>query len=542
MKKQQNDFLNGSILPSLLRFAGPVLLALFLQAMYGAVDLIVVGKSAGTADISAVSTGSQAMQLVTSLLVGLTTGVTVLLGQKIGEGKPDEAGSVIGSAICLFVCVALGLTVLLVTLAAPFCRLLQAPEEAFDPTAQYVRICSAGTLFIVAFNVIGSVFRGLGDSKMPLITVAIACVVNIFGDLLLVAVFHLGAAGAALATVFAQAISVVLSLLVIDFSQLSARRMLNIDSEDEGIFTVSCAGGASANVSVGLTMAPNAAPCAKLTVSGLIGGHSGQEINKGRANANILLGRVLDALVQKLPVRLVSAAGGRKDNAIPNAAEAVLALAEGDLPAAKQIAAACTADLRKEYAVADPGVTVTLEEAAVCPQALTEEATLRVVRYLLLVPNGIAAMSMDIPGLVQTSCNLGIFQVADGVLTAVSSVRSSVASQKQMLLARFAALSQLLGGSLQVTGAYPAWEYRRESVLREKMAAVYEKQTGRAPKIEAIHAGLECGLFAGQLPGLDCVSFGPDLVDIHTAREKMSISSVQRTWKFLLGVLEALKD
>ena len=328
----------------------------------------------------------------------------------------------------------------------------------------------------------------------------------------------------------------------LDFSQLSARRMLNIDSEDEGIFTVSCAGGASANVSVGLTMAPNAAPCVKLTVSGLIGGHSGQEINKGRANANILLGRVLDALVQKLPVRLVSAAGGRKDNAIPNAAEAVLALAEADLPAAKQIVSACTADLRKEYAVTDPGVTVTLEKAAACPQALTEEATLRVVRYLLLVPNGIAAMSMDIPGLVQTSCNLGIFHVADGVLTAVSSVRSSVASQKQMLLARFAALSQLLGGSLQVTGAYPAWEYRRESVLREKMAAVYEQQTGRAPKIEAIHAGLECGLFAGQLPGLDCVSFGPDLVDIHTAREKMSISSVQRTWKFLLGVLEALKD
>lgn len=215
MKKQQNDFLNGSILPSLLRFAGPVLLALFLQAMYGAVDLIVVGKFAGTADISAVSTGSQAMQLVTSLLVGLTTGVTVLLGQKIGKGKPGEAGSVIGSAICLFVCVALGLTAVLVTLAAPFCRLLQAPEEAFVPTTLYVRICSAGTLFIVAFNVIGSVFRGLGDSKMPLITVAIACVVNIFGDLLLVAVFHLGAAGAALATVFAQAISVVLSLLVI---------------------------------------------------------------------------------------------------------------------------------------------------------------------------------------------------------------------------------------------------------------------------------------------------------------------------------------
>ena len=333
-----------------------------------------------------------------------------------------------------------------------------------------------------------------------------------------------------------------LGAAALDASVLKGRTMLNLDSEDEGVLTVSCAGGASANVSVGLTMAPNAAPCVKLTVSGLIGGHSGQEINKGRANANILLGRVLDALVQKLPVRLVSAAGGRKDNAIPNAAEAVLALAEGDLPAAKQIVSACTADLRKEYAVADPGVTVTLEEAAACPQALTEEATLRVVRYLLLVPNGIAAMSMDIPGLVQTSCNLGIFHVEDGVLTAVSSVRSSVSSQKQMLLARIDALSQLLGGSLHVTGAYPAWEYRRESPLRDKLAAVYTQQTGKTPKIEAIHAGLECGLFAGQLPGLDCVSFGPDLVDIHTTREKMSISSVQRTWRFLLGALEALKD
>ena len=333
-----------------------------------------------------------------------------------------------------------------------------------------------------------------------------------------------------------------LGAAALDMSGLQGRVLLNIDSEDEGILTVSCAGGATSCLTVPVKRVPVQGKAWRVGVRGLTGGHSGVEINKGRANANILLGRVLDALVQKLPVRLVSAAGGRKDNAIPNAAEAVLALAEGDLPAAKQIVSACTADLRKEYAVADPGVTVTLEEADVCPQALTEEATLRVVRYLLLVPNGIAAMSMDIPGLVQTSCNLGIFHVADGVLTAVSSVRSSVASQKQMLLARFAALSQLLGGSLQVTGAYPAWEYRRESVLREKMAAVYEQQTGRAPKIEAIHAGLECGLFAGQLPGLDCVSFGPDLVDIHTAREKMSISSVQRTWKFLLGVLEALKD
>lgn len=215
MEKKQSDFLNGTILSPLLRFAGPVLLALFLQAMYGAVDLMVVGKFAGTADISAVSTGSQAMQLVTTMIVGLTTGVTVLLGQKIGEGRPDEGGRVIGSAICLFVCIALGLMALLVSLTSPLCSLLQAPAEAFTPTVQYVRICASGTLFIVAFNVIGSVFRGLGDSKMPLITVAIACVCNIAGDLLLVDVFQMGAAGAAWATVFAQAVSVILSMFVI---------------------------------------------------------------------------------------------------------------------------------------------------------------------------------------------------------------------------------------------------------------------------------------------------------------------------------------
>ena len=333
-----------------------------------------------------------------------------------------------------------------------------------------------------------------------------------------------------------------LGAAAMDLADVKGRTMLNLDSEDEGIFTVSCAGGATCTVSLNAERKAVYGPCVRLSVEGLRGGHSGAEIDKGRANANLLLGRVLNAVQCKLSFRLVSAAGGLKDNAIPNAAEAVLALREEDMPAAREIAAACEADFRKEYAAADPGVTVALEPAPACDQALTEEATLRVVRFLLLVPNGIAAMSMDIPGLVQTSCNLGIFHVTDSVLTAVSSVRSSVSSQKQMLLARIDALSQLLGGSLHVTGAYPAWEYRRESPLRDKLAAVYTQQTGKTPKIEAIHAGLECGLFAGQLPGLDCVSFGPDLVDIHTTREKMSISSVQRTWRFLLGALEALKN
>ena len=328
----------------------------------------------------------------------------------------------------------------------------------------------------------------------------------------------------------------------LDFSRLSARRMLNIDSEDEGIFTISCAGGAGACVQIPLQSERCSRAGAKLTVTGLIGGHSGQEINKGRANANILLGRVLDTLQRTCDVRIVSAAGGLKDNAITLAAEAELALDDGQLDAAQAAVHACEAAFQKEYAAADPGITMTLTRTAPAELALDADSTRRVIDFLLLVPNGIAAMSMDIPGLVQTSCNLGIFKVTAAELSAVSSVRSSLASQKQMLLDRFAALAARLGGQLTIEGAYPAWEYRRESPLREKLVEIYRAQTGTEPKIEAIHAGLECGLFAGQLDGLDCVSFGPNLLEIHTTREKMDIASVQRTWRFLVAALAALKD
>lgn len=213
--QKTNNFTEGKILLPLIKFAFPVLLALLLQAMYGAVDLLIVGKFAQTLDISAVSTGSMLMMTVTNLIAGLAMGLTVLLGQKIGEQKPDEASKTVGSGICLFAAVAAVLTVVMVVFAPQAAAVLHAPEDAFDATVDYIRICSAGMLFVVAFNVLGSVFRGLGDSKMPLITVAIACVVNIAGDLLLVAVFDMGTAGAALATVFAQGISVILSLIII---------------------------------------------------------------------------------------------------------------------------------------------------------------------------------------------------------------------------------------------------------------------------------------------------------------------------------------
>lgn len=215
---QTQNFTEGKIFSPLIRFALPVLLALFLQAMYGAVDLLIVGQFGGElADVyvSAVSTGSQIMQTLTVVITGLAMGLTVFVGEKIGAQRKDEAGKIIGSGIFLFAVLSVVLTILMLISAPALSTLMHAPKEAFDDTVLYVVICSAGTIFIVAYNLLGSIFRGIGDSKIPLLTVTIACVLNILGDLLLVAVFHMGAAGAAIATVFAQAVSVLLSLLII---------------------------------------------------------------------------------------------------------------------------------------------------------------------------------------------------------------------------------------------------------------------------------------------------------------------------------------
>ncbi|MBQ7797008.1 MAG: polysaccharide biosynthesis C-terminal domain-containing protein, partial [Lachnospiraceae bacterium] len=213
--EKTKDFTEGNILPQLLSFVFPVLLALFLQSMYGAVDLLVVGQFAVAEDVSAVSTGSQILHSITTVITGLAMGITVLVGQRIGEKRPEQAGEAIGNGICLFGVIALIITVIMVLGSEVAATIMHAPAEAYEQTVAYIRICTAGTVFIVAYNLLGSIFRGIGDSKMPLITVAIACVVNIVGDLILVAVFHMGAAGAAYATVLAQAVSVVLSLLII---------------------------------------------------------------------------------------------------------------------------------------------------------------------------------------------------------------------------------------------------------------------------------------------------------------------------------------
>ena len=214
MEKTKN-LTQGNVLKTLLGFALPVLLAMFLQALYGGVDLLIVGHFGTTSDVSGVSSGSMLLHTLTNLIVGLTLGVTVFVGQKIGEGKPEEAGKAIGTGIILFTIIGIFVSILTVIFAGQLAVLLNAPPEAFRETKQYIRICGAGLIFIVFYNLLGAIFRGIGDSKTPLITVIIACIANIFADLLFVAVFKLGSAGAALATILAQALSVVISFFII---------------------------------------------------------------------------------------------------------------------------------------------------------------------------------------------------------------------------------------------------------------------------------------------------------------------------------------
>lgn len=213
--KKQVTLTEGNVFKALIGFAIPVFASLFLQALYGGVDLLVTGQFAGTKDVSGVASGSMLLSMVTNIITGLSMGITILVGEKTGQKKPQEAGRAIGSGICMFITVGVIITVLLLIGAGKIAGLLHAPLEAFDETVMYIKICGAGSIFIVAYNVLSAIFRGIGDSRTPLITVVVACIINIIGDMLFVAGFNMGAAGAALATVIAQAVSVIVSLYII---------------------------------------------------------------------------------------------------------------------------------------------------------------------------------------------------------------------------------------------------------------------------------------------------------------------------------------
>ena len=324
----------------------------------------------------------------------------------------------------------------------------------------------------------------------------------------------------------------------IDLSGVRGRTLINIDSEEEGIFTVSCAGGATATISMNSERRAVYGPCIRLAVDGLKGGHSGVEIHKNLANANKVMGEFMSRIQTLMPLCLTSFSGGAKDNAIPRSCQANLVAMGINLERINEIAEKLQAEVREQYD--EPNAMVqAFDVDALGGNALTAEATAKVIGMLCAVPNGVQAYSADIPGLVQTSLNLGVAKLSN-TMNLTFSVRSSVNQEKEDILEKLREIAKLFDANYSQMGEYPAWEYKADSRLRDVMVKTYTEMYGREPRVLAIHAGLECGLLGEKLPGLDCVSIGPQMHDIHTSRERLDIASTERTWKFLLEVLKAL--
>lgn len=331
--------------------------------------------------------------------------------------------------------------------------------------------------------------------------------------------------------------------MALDPANITGKILINIDSEEEGILTVSCAGGCTAQISIPLMWeeVPADRNALRIDIEGLLGGHSGMEINKGRANANKLLGRLLNQLGSD--VRLTSVDGGSKHNAIPRDAHAVIVVDAGDEAAVKEAVSRFEKTVQKEYQTADPGMHITVSAVKETPgKIMTCESSANVVRMLYLIPDGMQSMSMDIPGLVESSLNLGILKTTDNAVEMSSALRSCVGSIKQDLYDHIAGIATLTGATLTAEGQYPEWQYDPDSKLREICIEEYEKLFGKKPEVSAIHAGLECALFAEKFKGsLDMISMGPTMIGVHTAEEHLSIPSTGRTWNYLKAILKALK-
>ncbi len=333
----------------------------------------------------------------------------------------------------------------------------------------------------------------------------------------------------------------------IDLSMLKGNRLLNLDSEEEGVFWTSCAGGARVKCEYELSCEMMQGLFYEVTVGGLQGGHSGAEIHKERGNANNIAGRLLWSVMSgDLEAGLKSCHGGVADNAICRETKLEFIVKSTDSVPFEQLLKELEQEVSAELKGKDDGFTITYtvgeEVSALCVSNTCKDAAI-LAGFLMAVPSGVQAMSAHIPGLVETSLNLGILTIEPEkyYFLAEFSVRSSIESSKKSLIRRLEALAWLAGMKTKQSGDYPGWAYRVDSPLREKMIALYEEMYGVKPKVEAIHAGLECGLLASKIKDLDCVSLGPDMANIHTTEEYLSISSTKRVWDFVLRLL-AKKD
>lgn len=324
----------------------------------------------------------------------------------------------------------------------------------------------------------------------------------------------------------------------IDLSDLKGTRLLNIDSEEEGVLLTSCAGGMRVHAVLPVKRVPAEGTCVEITLSGLKGGHSGAEIHHGRANANHTMGRILAELSKKVDFNIVQISGGEKDNAIPLYAEAVLAIKNPDMALMKAELECLEAMLNNEYAGKEENILITLRKLESGNAEMVEEASTKsIYEYLCAVPDGVIAMSGLNPGFVETSLNLGVLKLTEAGLEADYALRSSIEQSKLFLRDRVDMITRAFGGFCEFSGDYPGWEYKAVSPLREKMIRVYEACYGNSPEVTAIHAGLECGILLEKKKDLDCISFGPDIYDIHTTKERMPVYSVKRTWEYLLAIL-----
>lgn len=346
---------------------------------------------------------------------------------------------------------------------------------------------------------------------------------------------------------------------VLDVSPLKAKRLVNLDSEEEGIFLSGCAGGARVNINYPYVKKERRGFSFEISICGLQGGHSGEEIDKERGNAICLLGRVLNKLLMKMDLCIGNMEGGVADNAIPGSASAQILITgyenkngrqrvqQGEFSEQECIALlkhTCDKlerELKQELEDKDKDVRIEIKAMQMEEtDVIEEEESHKLVCLINSLPYGVQAMSSAMPGLVETSLNPGLLHMKDGVVQIGICVRSSREGAKGAVIGKLISLAHLAGAQPEVTGEYPGWTYRKESPLRDKMIEIYQRLYHEEPVIRAIHAGVECGLFADKIPGLDCVSIGPDMKNIHTAEEELSISSTERVWKYLLKLLEAL--
>ena len=324
----------------------------------------------------------------------------------------------------------------------------------------------------------------------------------------------------------------------IDLSMLKGRRLINLDTECEGLFTAGCAGGVKSILSLPLNRKPVYGPCVKLTVDALQGGHSGSDIKRKRANACKIMGILLDRVQKLFPISISSLQGGAKNNAIPRSCTVTFVALGMYIERINEITAQLEQELRANFD--EPYAIVSGDDVdALGANALSAEDSAKVIKLLNTVPNGIQAWSPDMEDMVQTSLNLGILNLGEN-LTLQFALRSSVTDEKLALAQQLRTIAQEFGADYSQMGEYPAWEYRADSPLRETMVSVYRQMYGTEPRISVIHAGLECGILGSKLPGLDCISMGPSVRDVHTSRERMDIASVGRTWNYLQELLKAL--